>query len=100
MAKDDFTIPPNIDLPATMANIAKFMPDLKFFSVGTAEQNSLINKFGVKKGPRGPGNKARGGPVKKKMMGGPVNKKKMAYGGKAMKTYAMGGGMRKARTYG
>jgi len=91
MAKDDFTIPPNIDLPATMANIAKFMPDLKFFSVGTAEQNSLINKFGVLK---------TSGPGVKNARGGPVNKKKMAYGGKAMKTYAMGGGMRKARTYG
>ena len=34
-------------------------------------------------------------------MGGPTKKKKkMAYGGKAMKTYAKGGGMRKARTYG
>ena len=79
MAKDDFTIPPNIDLPATMANIAKFMPDIKFFAISTSEQNSLINQFGVKKGPRGPGNKARGGPVKK---------------------YARGGGVRKPRTYG
>ena len=35
-----------------------------------------------------------------KARGGPVKKKKMAYGGKAMKTYAMGGGMRKAKTYG
>ena len=46
------------------------------------------------------GYKAYGGKTEKKMMGGPVNKKKMAYGGKAMKTYAMGGGMRKAKTYG
>ena len=91
MAKDDFTIPPDIDLPATMANIAKFMPDIKFFAISTSEQNSLINQFGVKKGPRGPGNKAYGGRAKKK---------KIAYGGKAMKTYAKGGGMRKARTYG
>ena len=79
MAKNGFTIPDNIDLPATMAVIKKFMPDLKFFAIGTAEQNSLINKYGVKKGPRGPGNKARGGPVKK---------------------YAHGGGVRRAKTYG
>ena len=66
--------------------------------------------------------KAKGGPIKKKKkmaMGGtlknvpsgnkglgklptPVRNKMgyKAYGGKAMKTYAKGGGMRKARTYG
>jgi hypothetical protein len=73
MAKDEFTIPDNIDLPATMAVIKKFMPHLKFFAIGTAEQNSLINKYGVKKGPRGPGN-ARGGSIKKYARGGGVRK--------------------------
>jgi|10_taG_2_1085330.scaffolds.fasta_scaffold159924_1 hypothetical protein len=74
---DDLKLPPNIDLAATMKVIGKLMPDLKFFSISAAEQNRLINKYGVKKGPRGPG------PMK-------------AYGG-SVKKYAQGGGVRKVR---
>ena len=45
---DDLNLPPNIDLAATMKVIKKLMPDLKFFSISTAEQNRLVNKYGVK----------------------------------------------------
>ena len=63
------------DLAATMKVIKKLMPDLKFFSISTAEQNRLVNKYGVKKGPRNPGPmKARGGSVKKYAQGGGVRK--------------------------
>ena len=72
---DDFDVPRNIDMAATMAVIKKLMPNVKFFDIGTAEQNSLINKYGVKKGPRGPGAKlAKGGMIKKYAMGGGVRK--------------------------
>ena len=71
---DDLKLPPNIDLAATMKVIGKLMPDLKFFSISAAEQNRLINKYGVKKGPRGPGPKAYGGSVKKYAQGGGVRK--------------------------
>ena len=72
---DDLNLPPNIDLAATMKVIKKLMPDLKFFSISTAEQNRLVNKYGVKKGPRNPGPmKARGGSVKKYAQGGGVRK--------------------------
>ena len=89
----DFKLPANIDLALTMQAIADAGITEKFEKMSPSAQNALINNFAVfkgKTGPRGPGNKAYGGRAKKKMMGG----------GKAMKTYAKGGGIRKAKTYG
>tara|TARA_R110002072_G_scaffold195716_3_gene353034 strand:- start:153 stop:431 length:279 start_codon:yes stop_codon:yes gene_type:complete len=91
----EFKLPANIDLAATMKALEKTgVGQTQLSKMSDSAANALINNFAVfkgKTGPRGPGNKAYGGRAKKK---------KMAYGGKAMKTYAMGGGIRKAKTYG
>jgi len=77
-----FDIPRNLDYAATMEAIAKSGDDAKYFSLSAAEQNALILKHAVYI------NKPSG------------DKSKKAYGGKVMKKYAKGGGIRKAQTYG